>query len=73
MNLRPILWRLETRFSYRAKAQRAAFTIANRLPHWLREAVIVNAAVRAAAVEVIGPHAYAGPDGLDYKRLMDFA
>lgn len=66
--IRPLLWRLETRFSYRSKAARASFTIANRLPHWLREAVVVNAAVKATH-----PDSLIGPDSLDYKRLFDHA
>lgn len=71
--VRPILWRLETRFSYRSKARSLAFSAARRLPHWLREAVIVNAAVKATTRPAIGPNDYVGPDGLDYKRLFDYA
>lgn len=47
--------------------------LARRLPLGLRRAVIVDAAVRATHPSIIGPNAYAGPDGLDYKRLWEAA
>lgn len=49
----------------------AVMWVAHRLPAPLRRAVIVDAAVRATRPEVIGRHAYAGPDGLDYGRLCE--
>lgn len=49
----------------------AAQAIAARLPRWLRRAAIVDAACRATHPDVIGRHAYAGPDGVDYARMMD--
>ena len=49
----------------------AAQAIAMRLPRWLRRAAIIDAACRATHPSVIGRRAYAGPDGVDYARMMD--
>lgn len=48
---------------------KAVMWLAERLPLELRQAVLTDAAVRATHPTVIGRHIYAGPDGLDYKRL----
>lgn len=50
-----------------------ASAIAARLPLRLRRAVIVDAAVRATHPDLIGPDAYAGPDGVDYRRMWEAA
>lgn len=47
--------------------------IARRLPLGLRRAVIADAVVRATQPTIIGPDAYAGPDGLEYKHLWEAA
>jgi hypothetical protein len=35
----------------------------------MRRAVLVRLAVDATSPDLIGMHAYAGPDGVDYERL----
>ena len=47
--------------------------MAKLIPQGLRRQVIVNAAVNATTPPAIGPDEYAGPDGLDYRRLYDYA
>lgn len=47
--------------------------VARHLPAQLRQAVVVDAAVRATTPPMIGPNDYAGPDGLDYRRLYEAA
>lgn len=34
-----------------------------------RRAMLVRLAVDATCSDLIGPHAYAGPDGVDYERM----
>jgi hypothetical protein len=38
-------------------------------PRWFLRRALVELAVRATAEDLIGPHAYAGPDGVDYERM----
>lgn len=40
-----------------------------RFPGRLQRNVLVAIAVEATSARLIGPHAYAGPDGLDFERL----
>lgn len=71
MNLRPILWKLDTHLNYRARAFRASLRIAGWLPHWLRRAVIVDCAVLVTGKRP--RDAYAGPDGITYEQMHDAA
>lgn len=43
--------------------------VVGRTPRWLLRLMLVELAVRATRVDLIGPHAYAGPDGVDYERM----
>lgn len=43
--------------------------LAYRTPRWLRRMFLVALAVEATTEELIGRHAYAGPDGVDYERM----
>jgi hypothetical protein len=43
--------------------------VVSRAPRWLKRLFLVDLAVTATRSELIGPDAYAGPDGIDYERM----
>lgn len=62
-------WRYELERVRERLEARAARLMGRRL----RRAAIVHAAVRATTPPAIAPDAYAGPDRLTFKRIMDHA
>lgn len=51
------------------RLEKALMFIARHTPKRVLRAMLVELACRATAQELIGPHAYAGPDGVDYERM----
>ncbi len=62
---------LKFRFNLHVREEKALAYVAERLPRRLREAVLADCAVRATHPSLIGRDTYAGPDGVDYKRMYD--
>jgi hypothetical protein len=54
----------------RRRQELALATVMRHAPRWLLRAAVVEVTVRATSSTLIGGHAYAGPDGVDFERMM---